>query len=261
MKITSQITLLSLLGTTYGGSSNYPSVSIKVQDGSFGAFEGIDPTVSYSTGTSAMGCDLEAGATASIKPTRDIASLPRSLWGKISSDVAGWRVSSRVGITDDYTNPSIDLAASSDDLDASITIGELNKVELDKGFDALGGRISVTPRYNIQSSEAEVTIGYDSDDTTVKVDATSASTMKLTVSQQVAPGHRLTPSINCGGDVSVAWKKDLSNGDSVTTTVTPGDKVNVKWEDGEWVAQFDSALNGYKTEGLSVRVHRKVSFS
>ena len=53
-------------------------------------------------------------------------SLPRSIWGKISSDVAGWNLSSRVGVTDDYSNPSIDLAASSDELDASIKIGKLD---------------------------------------------------------------------------------------------------------------------------------------
>ena len=29
---------------------------------------------------------------------------------------------------------------------------DTNKIEIDKGFDVLGGRVSVTPRYNIKSS-------------------------------------------------------------------------------------------------------------
>ena len=138
-------------------------------------------------------------------------------------------------------------------------LGDLNKVEIDKGFDALGGRLSITPRYNLASSEADVTIGYDSNETTVTIDA-SKSQQKLTVSQQILDGHRITPSITSSGDISVAYRKDLDNGNSLTTTVSPGDKVNVKWEDGPWVAEFDTALNGLKTEGLAVRVHRKVTF-
>ena len=67
----------------------------------------------------------QAGATSSVKPTLDVLSLPRSLWGKISTDVAGWSLSSRVGLNlVDDDNASIDLAASNDDLDTSIKVGE-----------------------------------------------------------------------------------------------------------------------------------------
>lgn len=137
-------------------------------------------------------------------------------------------------------------------------LGDLNEIEVEKGVDLLGGRFSIIPRYNIASHQADVTIGYDSDNTSVTVDA-STSRQILTVSQQVADGHTLTPRITSAGDFSLAWKKDLGNGDSVTTTVSPGDKINVKWEDGPWVAEFNSDFNGYKTEGLTVRVNRKVN--
>ncbi len=135
----------------------------------------------------------------------------------------------------------------------------MNKIEVDKRFDALGGRFSITPRYSVNSKDADVTLAYNSDDTSVTIDA-STSAQKLTVSQVVAEGHRLTPSVTSKGDVSVAWKKDLDGGDSITTTVTPGDKISVKWEDGAWVATFDSPLNGLATEGLSVKVNRKITF-
>ena len=41
---------------------------------------------------------------------------------------------------------------------------------------------------------------------------------------------------------------DLGNGNSLTTTVSPGDKVTVKWEDGPWVAEL-------KTDDLAIRSH------
>lgn len=135
----------------------------------------------------------------------------------------------------------------------------MNKIQIEKGFDALGGRVAITPRYNIKTSATDVTLSYDSDETSVTVDA-STSGQKLTISQQVADGHTLTPSITSSGETSLAWKKDLGDGDSVTTTVTPGDSIKVKWEDGDWVAQFKSDLDGFATEGLTVSVNRKVTF-
>lgn len=50
-------------------------------------------------------------------------SLPRSIWGKLSSDVAGWNLSSKVSVAGDFSDPSVDLAATSDELDASIKVG------------------------------------------------------------------------------------------------------------------------------------------
>mmetsp|Transcript_12004 Transcript_12004/g.15197 ORF Transcript_12004/g.15197 Transcript_12004/m.15197 type:complete len:281 (-) Transcript_12004:276-1118(-) len=266
--------LLSSLQSCYGGGpAKYPSVSIKIQDGNFGSFEGIDPILSYSTGTSAMGCDFEAGATASIKPTVDVLSLPRSLWAKISSTVnvgggggSVWRLSSKVGLShkDNYQTPKIDLQATSSSLDASVKVGDLKKIEVNKGF-GLGssGKLYITPRYNRKSNTGDVTLEYGSESggTTVTIDA-SKSLQTLTVSQQIAEGHVITPRVTSKGDMSLSWKMDLSSrsGDSVTTTIYPGEKIDVKWEDGPWVAQFNTALDGFKTEGLTVRVHRKVSF-
>ena len=42
--------------------------------------------------------------------------------------------------------------------------------------------------------------------------------------------------------------------------MTPGESINVKWEDGDWVAQFKSDLDGFTTGGLTVNVNRKVTY-
>ena len=133
---------------------------------------------------------------------------------------------------------------------------------MNKGFQGIfGGRISVIPRYNKLSNKKDVTVAFDSDsgETSIKVDA-SKSLQTITLSQQVAEGHRITPIVNSKGQVSVTWKKDLNRiGDSLTTTVGPGE-IKCIWRDGAWIAQFHTSLDGYKTEGLTVKVNRKVTF-
>ena len=50
-------------------------------------------------------------------------SLPRSIWGKISSDIAGWRLSSRANVP--FNNDcgiGLKFSAGSDDLDAAIDV-------------------------------------------------------------------------------------------------------------------------------------------
>lgn len=125
-----------------------------------------------------------------------------------------------------------------------------------KGFNALGGRFSVNPRYNIQSSDADVILGYDADKTSVTVEA-SASSQKLTVAQQVAEGHRITPSVTSKGDVSLAWRKSLDGGDAVTTTVNSDGKMSLKWEDGPWTAIFATSVDN---SAVDVKVNRKLNF-
>ena len=66
---------------------------------------------------------LKAGVTSSVKATSDVMSLPRSIWGKISSDVAGWRLSSRADVPcNDDSAIGLKFSAGSDDFDTSINV-------------------------------------------------------------------------------------------------------------------------------------------
>ena len=61
--------------------------------------------------------------TSSVKATSDVMSLPRSIWGKISSDVAGWRLSSRADVPcNDDSAIGLKFSAGSDDFDTSINV-------------------------------------------------------------------------------------------------------------------------------------------
>jgi hypothetical protein len=186
--------------------------------------------------------------------------LPKSVWGKVKTTAAGWNLSSKTTAALDGSNSvSCNFAANNNDWDTSLELDSSDgsqKVQLCKGFEAIGGRISVNPRYTIQTSDADVILGYDTDKTSVTVEA-SKSSQKLTVAQQITDGHRITPSVTSKGDVSVAWRKSLDGGDAVTTTVNKDGGLRVDWEDGPWTATILTAIND---SAVDVKVKRKLNF-
>ncbi|GFH52483.1 hypothetical protein CTEN210_08959 [Chaetoceros tenuissimus] len=256
------VSALALLSAAEAGVS-VPSVSVDVKgiESGSGPFEGLDPVVSWGASTSVLGCDIETGATSSIKPTLDVLSLPKSVWGKISTQAGGWGISSTISAKFDGSKGSKNLALDNDDLDANLEIASVGgalKTQVQKGFDVLGGRLSVNPRYNLANSEGDVVLGYDTDGTSVTIEA-SCQQQKLTVAQRINDGNRITPSVTSNGDVSVAWRKSLDGGNSVTTTLNVNDSVSVQWQDGPWTATFSSPMDGIKTGDIDVKINRKLS--
>ena len=140
------------------------------------------------------------------------------------------------------------------------SIGGLESIDIAKGFEALDGDLLVNPRYDVKSSIFDVVLGYSKDKTAIKLEATT-SDQKLTVSRQVTDSDKLSPSVSSSGDISLAWEKSLSGGDTVTTTLKTNDSVNVKWEDGAWTAQISTPIDGFELgEGVDVSIKRKVNF-
>lgn len=60
-------------------------VQISVRDGSFDGLDGLDPTLSWQSSSKAGDLDISYGVEAAARPTTDLASLPRSIWGKAST--------------------------------------------------------------------------------------------------------------------------------------------------------------------------------
>lgn len=83
----SAIALLAVIGTAAAGK---PQLSIKVRDGNFDGLDGLDPTLTWSDSTRSGDMDISYGIEASATPTSDLASLPRNIWGKASTDISGW---------------------------------------------------------------------------------------------------------------------------------------------------------------------------
>eukprot|EP00568_Trieres_chinensis_P001339 CAMPEP_0183290510 /NCGR_PEP_ID=MMETSP0160_2-20130417/150_1 /TAXON_ID=2839 ORGANISM="Odontella Sinensis, Strain Grunow 1884" /NCGR_SAMPLE_ID=MMETSP0160_2 /ASSEMBLY_ACC=CAM_ASM_000250 /LENGTH=104 /DNA_ID=CAMNT_0025451127 /DNA_START=58 /DNA_END=369 /DNA_ORIENTATION=- len=94
MKCTA-LALLTVLGVAAAGK---PQLSISVQDGNFADLGGLDPSVTWEGSTTSGDMDISYGIEASAKPTSDIASLPRKIWGKASTTVGDWGVTARADL-------------------------------------------------------------------------------------------------------------------------------------------------------------------
>jgi len=264
MKI-SAVALLAILSTAAAGR---PSLTIKVSDGSFDDLDGLEPTISWEASTEADGTDLSGGVDLAARATSDIGSLAKSIWGKASRDVGGWGVSARAELEgSDLTSAEIEIDATNEESDISVHLEgtacteavNVNKVELTKGFDADGARITVNPRYDVGSGSGDVVLSYSKDDTSVEVTA-SQDDQSVTISQKVDDDNTISPTVARSGDFSVEWKRSLGDDNSVTTTLKPNESVNVEWEDGAWTANVNVPIDGTDITGTNVSIKREVAF-
>jgi len=260
----SAIFLASLLGVAAAGK---PQLSLSVRDGSFDGLEGLDPTVSWEDSSSTGDLDISYGIKAAARPTADIASLPRSIWGKARTDVSGWGVSARAEVEGiDFSNANVDLNADNEDADLSLrltaSVGDksaVRTIEATKGFDNKGARITVNPRYNLESDEKDVIVNYNNDNTNIKLTA-SADNQEVTISQQIDDDNRIAPTINSRGDLSVEWERKLSDDSSLTANLRPNDSLDLEWSDGAWTANVNMPIDGTNINGANVHIRRDVEF-
>eukprot|EP00541_Cyclophora_tenuis_P003964 CAMPEP_0116551560 /NCGR_PEP_ID=MMETSP0397-20121206/6024_1 /TAXON_ID=216820 /ORGANISM="Cyclophora tenuis, Strain ECT3854" /LENGTH=263 /DNA_ID=CAMNT_0004076463 /DNA_START=133 /DNA_END=924 /DNA_ORIENTATION=+ len=260
----SAIALLSIIGVAAAGK---PQLSISVRDGNFDGLDGLDPTVSWESGNQAGDVDLTYGIEAAARPTADIASLPRSIWGKASTDVSGWGVSARAEVdAQDMSSADIQVNADNEDADLSLRMTasagkdfNIRSVEATKGFDSGGARVTVNPRYNVETEEADVVVNYNNGNTDVKLTA-SADAQEVTVSQRIDDDNRVAPTVSSSGDLSLEWERRLTDDSSLTATLKPNDSLDVEWKDSDWTANVNMPMDGTNINGANVSIKRDVNF-
>jgi len=258
------VALLAILG--YASAGN-PQLSIHVRDGNFDGLDALDPTLSWENSQRSGDMDLSYGIKASVRPTTDLASLPRSIWGKAGTDISGWGVTARAEVDgQDFTNANLELDADNDDADLSIRMVaqagsefSVRKVEATKGFDANGARVTVTPRFNLEDDSRDVVVNWNNENTNIKLTA-SADNQEVTVSQQIDDINRIAPTINNNGDLSVEWERRLGDDSSLTANLKPNDNLNVKWCDSAWTANVNMPVDGTSIQGAKVNIKRDVNF-
>lgn len=278
-----KFTALSLLALTAGVSAGSPSLSISVQDGTYGGLDGLDPSLSWSSSSSSGDVDLEYGVDMKAS-SLNIASLPKKVWGKASLDLGGWATSVRAD-ADASDLGNADLTIDSVNGDTSLKMfasaAGVSSVEASKTFDSDGASVSVNPRYNLETEEADVVIGYDAGDTSVELTASadsqsvvighsmgdtslsltaSVDAQSLTLSQKVDDDNTVSPTFGSDGSMSVAWERSLGDGNSLTTTLTPNESVDMEWKDAAWTANINLGLDGASVSGANVSVKRDVNF-
>jgi len=260
----SAIAILTVVGSA---TANKPSLTINIQDGSYADISGLDPTLSWSSSTSSGDVDVEYGIEASARPTSDIASLPKNVWGKASTSLNGWGVSARAEFEGtDFTKAAVDIDASNEDADLDVHLEasagdgfSVKTVSATKGIDSDGARITVTPTYNVETDESDVVIAYSKDGTDVEVSATQDA-QSVTISKQIDDENRVAPTLKSSGDVSVEWERSLGDDNSLTATLTPNEAIDLEWKDSAWTANVNMPLDGTDVTGTNVSIKREVSF-
>lgn len=110
-----------------------------------------------------------------------------------------------------------------------------------KDFSTIGGVLTVTPKYNVDPGQGDLSVGYAMDGTFIKVDAQEK---QLTIAHAFTNKDTITPTINLAGDVSLSYSRSSDQG-RITTTYTPNDFVQLKWSDGVYETTIKAPLDGY----------------
>lgn len=240
---------------------------ISVRDGKYDGLDALDPVISWQHSQRAGDLDISYGIESSARPTTDLASLPRNVWGRAQAEVSGWGVSARAEVDAqqrDSADLELDAGNKEFDVDLRLTANagsdfSVRTVEATKGFNRDGARITIKPRVDIQNDERDVELNYNTDKTNVKLVA-SIDNQELTISQQIDDDNRIAPTINNKGDISVEWERRISDDSSLTANLRPNNSLDVEWKDSAWTANVNMPIDGTNINGANVSIKRDVSF-
>jgi hypothetical protein len=260
------VSLITLFGVASAGR---PQLSIQVRDGNFADLDGLDPSISWG-GVSTQGdLDIEYGVDLAARATADLGSLPKSIWGKASRNVGGWRTSARAELTNGAMDAAdLEVEANSEENDlavkmfASASKGDgfrVSRVEATKGMDVDGARVTFNPRYNVEEEDGDIVVGYSKDQTSVEVTA-SRDEQTVQVSQQIDDNNKVSPCVSRSGNISMEWERKLTDDSTVTTKVRPNEAVDVEWKDNAWTANINVPIDGTNVGGTNVSIKRDVTF-
>jgi hypothetical protein len=145
-----------------------------------------------------------------------------------------------------------------------VALGTANKsvdfknVQVKKGFDLLGGKFTVNPRFNIKSTTGDVKLGYEMDKTAFGVTALGDAT-QLTVSRKIGDNTVVMPSITTDGDFSLSVKQSTDIG-AITGTFKANDSINLQLATDTYVANMVAPIEGYRYNGVKLSVKKSLDF-
>jgi hypothetical protein len=230
-----------------------PSLSISITDGNFDGVDGLDPTLTWSGESSAGDVDLAYGIEAAARPTTDLASLPKKVFGTLKTNVAGWGLTA--GANRDMASGATDLTLDADNSDADLSVkviatadGGIDSISATKGLKIDGASLTITPSYSLASEDADVVVTYDNGDTNVELTASADSqevvikhdmgdtSVQLTASkdsQEVVLDHsmdktsiKLTASAD-NQEVTISQQIDDDN--KISPTINRNGDISVEW--------------------------------
>jgi hypothetical protein len=231
---------------------------ISVRDGSFDGLDGFDPTLNWEGSTRSGNIDIDYGIESAIRPTRDIASLPRNVWGKTSINLSGWGISARAEVfAEDRSSAALEFDADNEAADLSLRMTastgngfNVQTVEATKGLDLDdGARFTLNPRYNVESKGADLVVSYDNDNTNAQLTASAGNQevnikhkldntyIELTASadnQEVTIDHQSHNTniklIASTDNQQITISHQIDDTDRVSPTINNNGVMSVEWE-------------------------------
>ena len=135
---------------------------------------------------------------------------------------------------------------------AGTKTASISYIQATKDFSTRGGVLTVTPKYNVDAEQPDLSVGYARDGTSLKVDAQKK---QLTVAHAFTNRDTIAPTINLAGDVSLSYSRSLDQGR--LTTYTPHDSVKLQWSDGVYETTIKAPLDGYYKTNRGIKVNMK----
>ena len=118
--------------------------------------------------------------------------------------------------------------------------------------------MTVNPRYNLQSSKADISIGYDFGDMGFTIDA-SKDSQKLTVKRAIGDKTTVAPSITTDGDFAFAVQQQTDFG-TITGTYKLQKSLDVQWSEGSWMANVNAPMDGLTVKGVTFSAKKLIDF-
>jgi hypothetical protein len=147
---------------------------------------------------------------------------------------------------------SILAVDSSSPAASTYSVGKLN-IRQTIGLPA--GKFTISPRYNVGSSKADVGVGFARGGTSISVDT---ATKKVTLAQMVGDKSLLIPSVSTSGKVDVSLQRSFDDFGTITTSIKPTESINIKWEEGPYVAMLHAPIDGFSIDKVDVSIKRRV---
>lgn len=198
------------------------------------------------------------------------SNVPFNVWGSLSRSAGAWNLKARASAnSDDLQSLDVNVSAEGGPADTKLRAqgsinagsqsGEIREVGLSQSFDAPGGDIQLSPRYNLASGKADIRVDYGLDDTRITVDA-DADRQTVTVAQRLDDNNEIAPSINSDGDINVRYRRNVGDG-VLTANYKPNDSTSLTYEEGPWTASADIPMDGFYqvNGGAKLSFRRSVS--
>lgn len=263
---------LSILILSSLSSAGKPAeISLNLKNGNFDGLKDLNPTLSCVGSNKEGDVEFTYGLDIALNPTKNIKSLPRTVWGKTKSNIGGWMTSIRAEVnaqslksinfvaTAEYEEEDISVKAIGSYGDNNVLVSKIQGTKTYKNETAKTS-ISITPRYNLELEEGDVVIDYTQDKAKFEIIA-SKTTQQITLSQELNSVNRIGTTLTNYGDVTFEFEKTLVDGSSVTTSVKPNEYLNVRWKDRGWLTNINLPMDGIMDiKGVNVDIKKQVTF-